>query len=67
MGPYREHSHNVNLEFKTSDVMDEVFKTIDDGDVYYASEVIISHSHSPFHHHLFMNIGHCQRVIHSQQ
>ncbi len=45
MGPCQEHSYSVDLEFKTSEVMDEVFKAIDDGEVHYASEVIISHSH----------------------
>ncbi|KAK0452007.1 uncharacterized protein EV420DRAFT_1645958 [Desarmillaria tabescens] len=41
MGLCRKHSHNVDLEFKTSESMDEVFNAIDNNEVHYASEATV--------------------------
>ncbi|KAK0184029.1 hypothetical protein F5146DRAFT_1106165 [Armillaria mellea] len=41
MGPCREHSHNIDLKFMTCDVMDEVFKAIDNDEIHYTSEATV--------------------------
>ncbi len=68
MGLCQEHSHNVNLEFKISDGMDEVFKAINDDEIHYTSEVIIFPQSLSFVQMLiYYYIDHCWCTINSEQ